>query len=99
MNFVVIDVETANANLSSICQVGIASFRNGELAETWESLIDPEEYFSPVNVSIHGIDEYMVEGAPTWRGVFPQINSRLRDRIVVSHTPFDRLALARVPPF
>jgi hypothetical protein len=26
MNFVVIDVETANPNLSSICQVGIAPF-------------------------------------------------------------------------
>ena len=33
MEFVVIDVETANANLASICQVGIASFRNGELVD------------------------------------------------------------------
>jgi DNA polymerase-3 subunit epsilon len=95
MNFVVVDVETANANLSSICQIGIATFRNGGLAETWESLINPEDYFSPINVSIHGIDEYKVEGAPTWRSVFPYINSRLQNRIVVSHTPFDRLALAR----
>ncbi len=95
MEFVVIDVETANPNLSSICQVGIASFNNGGLAETWDSLINPEDYFSRANVSIHGIDEYMVEDAPTWRGVFPQINSRLQNRIVVSHTAFDRVALAR----
>ncbi len=95
MDFVVIDVETANANLSSICQIGIASFSNGVLAETWESLINPEDYFSPFNVSIHGINEHMVEDAPTWRGIFPQINSLLQNRIVVSHTPFDRLALAR----
>jgi DNA polymerase III subunit epsilon len=95
MNFVVIDVETANPDLSSICQVGIASFCNGDLADTWESLINPEDYFSPVNISIHGIDEHMVEDAPTWRGIFPQISSRLQDRIVVSHSPFDRAAVER----
>lgn len=95
VEFVVVDVETANPNLSSICQIGIATFSNGGLAETWESLINPEDYFSPINVSIHGIDEYMVADAPTWRGVFSQVQSRLQNRIVVSHTPFDRHALAR----
>jgi DNA polymerase-3 subunit epsilon len=95
MDFVVIDVETANPDLSSICQVGIATFCNGDLTNTWESLVNPEDYFSPVNISIHGIDEQMVENAPTWRGVFSQISSRLRDRIVVSHSPFDRAAVER----
>ena len=95
MDFVVIDVETANADVASICQVGIASFRGGELADKWVTLVDPEEYFSPFNISIHGIDEYEVEGAPTWAEIFPQIASRLQGRIVVSHTPFDRAALAR----
>jgi DNA polymerase-3 subunit epsilon len=95
MDFVVIDVETANADLSSICQVGIASFRDGELADAWVSLINPEDYFSPVNISIHGIDENQVKGAPTWEETFLEVASRLQGRIVVSHTPFDRLALAR----
>jgi DNA polymerase-3 subunit epsilon len=95
MDFVVVDVETANADLSSICQVGIASFSEGELVDAWVSLVNPEDYFSPVNISIHGIDEYQVRDAPTWGEVFSQVSSRLQDRIVVSHTPFDRLALAR----
>lgn len=95
VDFVVIDVETANPSLSSICQVGIASFCNGGLADTWESLINPEDYFSPVNISIHGIDEHMVEDAPTWREIFSQISSRLRDRVVVSHSYFDRVAIER----
>ncbi|MGD0903085.1 MAG: 3'-5' exonuclease [Terracidiphilus sp.] len=95
MDFAVIDVETANADVSSICQVGIASFRDGALADSWVSLVNPEGYFSPFNISIHGIDEYQVEDAPTWEGVFAHIASLLQGRIVVSHTPFDRLALAR----
>ena len=95
MDFVVVDVETANANLSSICQIGIASFRDGDLVDSWVSLVNPEDYFSPFNISIHGIDAYQVQDAPTWEGVLPQVTSRLQDRIVVSHTPFDRMALAR----
>ncbi len=95
MDFVVIDVETANADLSSICQVGIASFRDGGMADGWVSLVNPEDYFDSVNVSIHGIDEDQVKEAPTWVEVFPYVVSRLQERIVVSHTPFDRLALAR----
>ena len=95
MDFVVIDVETANADLSSICQVGIATFRNGELADAWVSLVNPEDYFSAVNVSIHGIDNYQVKDAPKWKEVLPLVASRLQSMVVVCHTPFDRLALAR----
>ena len=95
MEFVAIDVETANADLSSICQVGIALFRDGELTDSWVTLVDPEDYFDAVNVSIHGIDEESVESAPTWQEIFPQVTARIQDRIVVSHTPFDRLAIQR----
>jgi len=95
MDFVVVDVETANPDLSSICQIGIASFRDGSLADTWESLVNPEDYFDPVNVSIHGIDNDRVKDAPTWPEIFPQISSRLTGEITVSHTPFDRTAIRR----
>jgi len=94
MDFVVIDVETANNEVSSICQVGIASFRNGQLAESWVSLVNPEVDFNPFNVVIHGIRAAHVQSAPTWIEVFPQIASRLENRIVVSHTSFDQRALA-----
>lgn len=95
MDFVAVDVETANADLASICQIGIASFRDGELAESWESLVNPEDEFNSINVSIHGIDERRVKNAPLWGEIFPSIASRLQQRIVVSHTPFDRHALER----
>lgn len=95
MDFVVIDVETANADLSSICQVGIASFRDGQLADKWESLVNPETHFSSANIAIHGINERHVKGAPNWPGVYPHVACRLSDTIVVSHTQFDRIALER----
>lgn len=99
MDFVVVDVETANADLSSICQIGIASFDGGNLVGAWESLVNPQDYFDPFNVSIHGIDESRVKDAPTWSEVFPEASSRLINEIVVSHTPFDRVAIARACEF
>ena len=94
-HFVAIDVETANADLSSICQVGVASFRDGVLYDSWKSLVNPEDYFDPFHVSIHGIDEDVVRTAPTWASVYAEVASLIRGNIVVCHTAFDRVALAR----
>ena len=66
MNFVAIDVETANADMASICQIGIAKYADGMLVEEWKSYVDPEDYFDGINVSIHGLDESVVKGAPTF---------------------------------
>lgn len=95
MDFVSVDVETANADLASICQIGIVGFDKGQPINTWQSLINPEDHFDGVNVSIHGIDEGVVEGAPTIQDVYDDILSNLSDRIVVSHTSFDRIAITR----
>jgi len=96
LDFVVLDFETANANLSSICQVGIAGFGDRKLLSCFETLIDPEDYFDCINIAIHGITEKMVAGSPRWPDVYPSVASLLSGRIVVSHTPFDRVALQRV---
>jgi DNA polymerase-3 subunit epsilon len=95
MDFVAIDVETANAALSSICQVGIATFRDGQQVDSWVTLVNPQDYFDTLNVSIHGIDEDAVAGAPSWKEVFPQIASRLSGKITVCHMPFDKTALTK----
>lgn len=95
VKFVVIDVETANSDLSSICQVGIASFFDGILRSSWESLVNPEDDFDPINISIHGIDEEKVRFSPNWGVVYSKVSLLLQGNIVVSHTAFDRVALAR----
>lgn len=92
MRFAAIDVETANADLSSICQVGIAFFQNGVHTSSWSSLVDPEDEFDDFNVSIHGIDEQIVKGAPKWPAVAAKLRSLLADTVAACHTPFDRAA-------
>jgi DNA polymerase-3 subunit epsilon len=93
MDFVALDVETANSDMSSICQIGIACFRNGEILDEWETYVDPEDYFDGINISIHGIDEATVRGAPPLPVIADRILSRLDGRVVVCHTHFDRVSI------
>ncbi len=93
MNFTSIDVETANADLSSICQIGIAKFADGMIVDKWSSLVNPEDEFDSINISIHGIDEEMVKGAPTLPHIENHVRQMLADTIVACHTPFDRAAI------
>ena len=93
LDFVAIDVETANADLASICQIGIAHFSNGVLASEWKSYVDPQDHFDEMNVSVHGIDASIVAGAPTFDGLVGTIKESLNGRVVVTHTAFDKVAL------
>lgn len=93
--FLAVDVETANPDLCSICQVGVVGFVNGNVGHVWKSLVNPEDYFCPTNVAIHGITEADVEGAPTYRSVHLELQRRLAGQVVACHTSFDRLALIR----
>ena len=93
MRFVAIDVETANADMASICAVGVAAFEQGRLLSEWYSLIDPEDHFDPISVSVHGIDDSGVSGAPIYKAVSGTIERLLYDGTVVTHTHFDRVAV------
>ncbi len=93
MEFVAIDVETANADLASICQVGIAKFENGRHVESWESIVNPRDHFDPMNVRVHGIDEDRVDGAPDFPAILDTIVGYVSGTVVVCHTTFDQSAI------
>jgi DNA polymerase III subunit epsilon len=93
VDFVAVDVETANASLASICQVGLASFSAGRLVEEFWSLIDPEDFFDYPNICVHGIRPEDVVGAPVLPEFADLISSRLDGNVAVCHTHFDRVAV------
>lgn len=95
MNFVAIDFETANPNFASICQVGAVLFRDGAVASELDTLVNPEDYFHGMNVSIHKITEEIVKDAPKFPDVYQSLSRLLDKQVVVSHTSFDRVALSR----
>lgn len=95
MNFVAIDVETANPDMASICQIGIAKYSNGSLIEEWETLVNPKDYFDGLNVSLHGIDEDAVADTPTFPEVADHLWRHLEGSVVVCHTHFDRVSIGQ----
>ncbi len=95
MDFVSIDVETANSDMASICQIGLVKYESGILSDEWMTYIDPRDYFDVFNVSIHGIDKSIVKGAPSFLEISDSLLSFIENYVVVSHTCFDRVALGQ----
>ncbi len=95
MDFIAIDVETANSDMASICQIGIAKFVNGILLEEWVSLLNPEDYFHFINIDIHGIDENDVVNAPKFSDILDKLKYFMDGSICVCHTHFDRVSIAK----
>lgn len=95
-DFVALDVETANEDRWSVCQVGLAFFQNGEVCDTWKSLVDPETYFDEFNIEIHGITPEMVRGAIRVPQMYDQVAKKTQGMIVTHHTPFDRTSFAQI---
>jgi len=95
VDFIAIDVETANADMASICQIGLARFRDGKLVDEWSSLVDPEDDFDFINIDIHGITKKDVKGAPIFTDIAVGLSSMTKDTICVCHTHFDRVSIGR----
>ena len=93
-DFVVIDVETACARVSSICQIGIVGFRNGAVTFEYETLVDPRDEFYGFNTRIHGIAAEHVVGQPCFAEVHAIVDGHLGGRTTVAHSYFDKSALA-----
>lgn len=95
-SFIAIDVETANADVSSICQIGMAYFENGIIKREFETLINPEDYFDPINTDIHGIRSEDIKYSPRFPDIHYQIKEFFSDQILLTYTSFDRSSLNKV---
>jgi DNA polymerase III subunit epsilon len=97
MNFTAIDFETATGKRSSACAVGIVRVEDGNIVNTFSSLIQPpgNSYFG-MNIAVHGISPQDTANAPTFRQLYPEIRARLAGRTLVAHNEsFDRSVLKR----
>ncbi len=90
--FFALDVETANNDRGSICQIGVACVRPDNSIETWVTLVNPQtDYW--VFSGLHGVTAEMVRGAPTISEVIKRLEPHLSGRIVYQHSGFDRSAI------
>lgn len=97
LSFVGFDVETANPNWGSICQIGLVKIIDGEETERVSWLCQPPEQYSafePGNVAIHGIRPEDVADAPGVRERIDQLVEFVGELPLVAHNAqFDASAL------
>ena len=83
---VFVDLETTGANFANdrIIEIGLVEVdRDG--AREWSALVDPERPVSPFITELTGIDTAMVESAPVFAQLAPEILARLRGRLFIAH--------------
>lgn len=85
MDYYTLDFETANANPTSPCSIGIVGVQNGKIVLKEYHLINPEEEFLPFNIAIHGITPEDVRGEGTFPEVWGLIKPLFQSSIIFAH--------------
>ncbi|TDO96511.1 3'-5' exonuclease [Flavobacterium sp. 245] len=95
MNFTAIDFETATGHHP--CSVGIVTVQNGIIVDEFVTLIKPpNNIYNPFTIQVHGIYPRDTVNAKSFVQVYPEIEKRLKNRVVVAHNEsFDRNVLAK----
>lgn len=79
-DFIAIDFETANQQPSSVCSVGVVIVRNGQVVNSFYSLIQPEpNYYTYWCQRVHGITQSDTDDAPVFSKVWEQLEQRIMD--------------------
>ena len=97
-NFAALDFETANNNRSSVCSVGIVIVKDGEIVNSFYSLINPEpDYYNYWCSQVHGLTQEDTENAPVFPEVWKQIEPLIEGLPLVAHNKgFDESCLKAV---
>ncbi len=85
--FVFLDLETTGATVDAdrITEIGLISVKDGVYQDEWQTLINPQRKI-PFNIQmITGIDDPMVENAPTFSDIYESLFARLDGKILVAH--------------
>ncbi len=92
--YVVVDLETTGGSPQQghrIVEIGAVVIEGGEVGATFESLVDPDRLIPRGVMSIHGITDSMVFGAPRFATLLPSFLEFCQGSILVSHNArFDR---------
>lgn len=97
-DFAAIDFETANECRSSVCSMGVVIVRDGQIVDSFYSLIHPEpEYYQWFCQQVHGLSEKDTEDAPVFPYVWEKIAPKIEGLPLVAHnSPFDEGCLKEV---
>lgn len=88
LSYVVVDTETTGGSMwfgDRITEVAAVVVRNGEIAEIFETLVNPERSIPPFITALTNITWDMVRDAPTFDRVAPDLLRVLEGNVFVAH--------------
>ena len=86
MDFITLDFETATAQRSSPCEIGLTFVQNGQIVETKSWLIKPMyNDFDYYNILIHGIRPEHVADKPEFDELWKEIKPLVENQFLIAH--------------
>ena len=99
-DFIAIDFETANQQPSSVCSVGVVMVRDGQIVDSFYSLIQPEpNYYNYCCQRVHGLSQCDTDDAPVFSKVWKQLEGHIADVFFSDQRTIDdlRYQIASIP--
>lgn len=94
--FVVFDVETPNFRNDRMSAIGVSVVENGRIVWDYDTLVNPETFFSAFNVRLTGITPDAAAQAPTFPEVWRELRPVFDDSVLAAHNaPFDMGVLSK----
>ncbi len=86
-NFVVFDVETTGLDAESceIIEIGASKIENGKICQKFQTLVKPTESISKLITDLTGIDNKMVENAPSIKDVIKDFYHFCENSVLVGY--------------
>ena len=86
-DFVFLDVETTGGKheRDRITEIGLLHVCQGELVQTWQSFVQPQQSIPPWITRLTGITNAMVAEAPTFAELASELAGLLQGKVLVAH--------------
>jgi len=88
MNYAVVDIETTGYNNScnNITEIAILLFDGKKIIDSYQSLVNPKTQINPYVISLTGISNEMLKGAPTFGEIAQNVWRMTEDAVFVAHS-------------
>lgn len=85
--FVVLDIETTGLHpmFSEIIEIGAVAIENGQIAESFHSLVKPKEKLNSFTIQLTNITDQMLQDQPSIEEVLPKFLEFCKDSVIVAH--------------
>ena len=97
-DFIALDFETANYNLSSVCSIGLVFVTDKQITDTYYELIKPApNYYNAINTQIHRLTRADTDTARLFPEIWAELLPKIANLPIVAHnSPFDQSCLQAV---